>query len=351
MPTPVAPSLPFDGELSSLSLLYSLAALRHSHFLLAVYTHGGWGKEAVEAMLHPVSSSSALSQVEAYRLYMSAFLTRTMVSNAVAQVHGPHLLHLHPHDRLHILNSMASAYSYLGLRRKEAYILREVLATVMDLLVTSRDEFLYTTTKSPPTVNGHTPGLAIQGVKSLPNSPAKRPTGGTVGVRPGMSTEGNAGVLKVVQYVCETYGLDLARVKLMKRGTAEETSNDEQDDLDSSLELFGWPELQIGVVREAVAVAEALPGMVFYSQPMLSSTDASTDYPTVAQYALSTIRTLHPYLSVSEQAHLYATSTRALETARRRGDDRIAAYWAERPVLSIEVTSCVTSIRSAGQLY
>jgi hypothetical protein len=35
----------------------------------------------------------------------------------------------------------------------------------------------------------------------------------------------------------------------------------EEDLVDGFAEPYGWPELQIGVVREAVAVAEALPGM------------------------------------------------------------------------------------------
>ena len=34
----------------------------------------------------------------------------------------------------------------------------------------------------------------------------------------------------------------------------------DDDDLQALQEPFGWPELQIGIVREAIAVAEALPG-------------------------------------------------------------------------------------------
>ena len=40
---------------------------------------------------------------------------------------------------------------------------------------------------------------------------------------------------------------------------------EEEDDFIAHAEPYGWPELQIGIVREAIAVAEALPGMWLFS--------------------------------------------------------------------------------------
>jgi len=85
-----------------------------------------------------------------------------------------------------------------------------------------------------------------------------------VGVREHVITEGNESVLRMVKYVCEVYGVDLTSVKVVgskKDGVEAEQDSHIDDDPDShSTPLFGWPELQVGAVREAVAVAEALPG-------------------------------------------------------------------------------------------
>ncbi|KAJ3779437.1 hypothetical protein GGU10DRAFT_230519, partial [Lentinula aff. detonsa] len=80
-------------------------------------------------------------------------------------------------------------------------------------------------------------------------------------------------------------------------------------------EPFGWPELQIGVVRESVAVAEALP-----------------DFLAVAQYALSSLKTLQEFLEAGDQYHLYSTAARAMQIARRRGIMKAVEYWSGRPV-------------------
>ena len=78
------------------------------------------------------------------------------------------------------------------------------------------------------------------------------------------------------------------------------------------------------------------------------SDEPNADYPTVAQFALSTLKTLHLYLSPAEQSHLYSTSSRALDTARRRGDDRLVEYWAGKPVLSLEVAPYVSERLLSG---
>ena len=39
-----------------------------------------------------------------------------------------------------VLEAMASVYGALGFRRKEAYVLREVLGCIMDLIVCGREE-------------------------------------------------------------------------------------------------------------------------------------------------------------------------------------------------------------------
>ncbi len=184
------------------------------------------------------------------RLTLLTGITRSAISNTLAQAHGPWLLHLGARERILILEHMAAMYGMLGFERKETYILREVLGCVMDLVVCGREE------GGGAKIAGA--GLGIHGVDLGAGS-----NQGTVGIRTNNSTEGNDSVLRVVKHICKAHGIDLDAVKLVDndswRSSASQTAAHD-DELVSFEEPYGWPELQIGIVREAIAVAEALPG-------------------------------------------------------------------------------------------
>lgn len=103
---------------------------------------------------------------------------------------------------------------------------------------------------------------------------AQKSASGTLGIRESEPIEGNESVVKLVKYICKIHGADLGVVNVVEAGpeaisrrhsrTRDEKHDSEappvpEDDLPK--ELIGWPELQIGIVREAIAVAEALPGI------------------------------------------------------------------------------------------
>ena len=178
----------------------------------------------------------------------------------MAQAHGPFLMHLQPRDRLRVLNSLASMYSCIGFRRKEVYILREVLAVVMDMVISSREETL----ASGQDPGGLRPGLGIAGVE-MGHLGAERGVTvapGSVAVRHNLSDEGNDSILKLVKHICEVFGVDLNQVSIAAASEESHGKGDTGDDVDDPRSgHYGWSELQLGVVREAVAVAEALPGL------------------------------------------------------------------------------------------
>jgi hypothetical protein len=163
---------------------------------------------------------------------------------------------------------MAGMYACLGYRRKEAYILREVLGCILDLLVCGREEDGQFRKLNTPIA-----GLGIQGLSLGGSQVGGR---GNVGVRQNESTEGNESVLRLLKYVCRVLGINLDAVRLVEidadwapqaTDDAEgqpsiSSGTDAEDLLDMTPESYGWPELQVGVVREAVAVAEALPGQL-----------------------------------------------------------------------------------------
>jgi hypothetical protein len=149
---------------------------------------------------------------------------------------------------------MASLYACLGYKRKEVYILREVLGCLLDLMVCGREEDGYSHPSSVPV----SAGLGIHNY---------HPGGWeTVGVRVSESAAGNDSILKLLTHVCRVLGIDLEAVTLEKVDHSNlvdrpPSLNDyDEDTIEALREPCGWPELQVGVVREAVAVAEALPG-------------------------------------------------------------------------------------------
>ena len=163
-----------------------------------------------------------------------------------AQAHGPWLLHLGHRERIVILESIAYLYSSLGYRRKEVYILREVVGCIMDLVVCAREQ-PEPALSSGTTVNGEDSGDS-----------------GAVAVKGVERSTGNESVLELVKRICNVHGINLEAVRFVNadaHGTQEEgdVSQDTSSD-DPPEDPYGWPELQIGIIREALSVAEALPG-------------------------------------------------------------------------------------------
>ncbi|PPQ83346.1 hypothetical protein CVT25_003985 [Psilocybe cyanescens] len=315
-----------DGEQmhSLLAYLFCGCVLRQSALLFSVWSSKGWGPLAFTIMLQSgpkpqlpptLSSDEKDSWLILERLSSITGITRASISAVLSQLHGPWLLHLGQRERIAILETMASFYSCLGYQRKEAYVLREVLGCILDLMVCGREEDGF----SQPTAQSA--GLGIHNVHPIVGG-----NWGSVGVRISESSAGNESVLRLLKYICKVLGINLEAVGLVEEtkkhisDSPPSLSDYDEDIIEELREPCGWPELQVGVVREAVAVAEALP-----------------DFPTVAQFALSSLKTLQSVLTSGDQYHLYSTASRALVTARRRGDSRAVEYWSGRPIVSMSI--------------
>jgi hypothetical protein len=119
-------------------------------------------------------------------------------------------------------------------------------------------------------------GLGIRGIDFGDKSPGTER--GSVGVRANDSVEGNESILRLLKYVCRVLGIDLEAVKLVNADSDKQSAADEEEEsrstvpplqlddeiLDATRDIYGWPELQVGVVREAIAVAESLPGKMLH---------------------------------------------------------------------------------------
>lgn len=261
----------FEPNHFYLAYLYSTAALRQASLFFSIWSAKGWGPLAFTAMLQPgsnpylpptLSSSEHNTPLNLERLSVVTGISRSMIAGFLAQAHGPWLLHLGPSERLAVLETMAGIYACLGYKRKEAYVLREVLGCIMDLLVCGREE---NRNMSKSSASPGSAGLGIRGASFGERNGASAERG-TVGIRHNDSIEGNDSILRLLKYVCRVLGIDLEAVKLLDPSGDGGKSDDiqlDEDVLEIPEEVYGWPELQIGVIREAIAVAESLPGLCF----------------------------------------------------------------------------------------
>jgi hypothetical protein len=252
-----------DAQMSLIAYLFTSCVTRHTMLLLHIWAAKGWGPLAFAAMLAPgpspalpptLSGSHPPSLVHLERLTAVTGITRHDISTVLGEGHGPWLLHIGPRQRVAALEAMAGIYACLGYKRKEAYVLREVLGCIMDLVVVGREDPAERDRRASMSISG-TQGLGIQGVPGV--------GAGTLGVRDNEGKDGNDSILRIVKYVCKVHGIDLEAVKLLESAPEQKEDDagegaDEEEETDPT--PFGWPELQVGIVREALAVAEALPG-------------------------------------------------------------------------------------------
>ncbi|KAJ3920291.1 transport protein Trs120 or TRAPPC9 TRAPP II complex subunit-domain-containing protein [Lentinula edodes] len=259
-----------------LSYLYYCCVLRHTSLLFAIWSAKGWGPLVFTTMLQPgptpylpptLSHSESTTWANVERLSSMSGIPWTTISSLLAQVHGAWLLHLGPRERVSVLEAIASTYSCLDYRRKESYILREVLGCILDLIVCGREE------------DAHT-DMRLFGNKE------------NVGIRLNESSDRNESILKLLKHVCKVLGVNLDAIQILDDNNDPKNHLEADDDSDVYREPFGWPELQIGVVRESVAVAEALP-----------------DFLAVAQYALSSLKALQEFLEPGDQYYLFNCCT------------------------------------------
>ena len=138
------------------------------------------------------------------------------------------------------------------MKRREGMFARERLATLVDLMVDARQRSVVQ------------PNLDEQGAGS----------GGEVGVRMGAGKDGNEAVLRVLKGVLEGLGVDLeegegvwdiegeGEARRMDVGRASSAVEGGDEGGSGGRGRFGWPELQLRAMRDAIGIAEVLPGSV-----------------------------------------------------------------------------------------
>ena len=117
------------------------------------------------------------------------------------------------------------------------------------------------------------------------------------------------GVMAAFERACSVMGIDLLPLVHPK-------------DQMEIIPRFGWSELQVEVMKEGIAIAEALP-----------------EYSSIIRLCTSALCHLHMYINGPSQAHLAKMYSAALATVRRRGLDfsGVGRWLPGKMVLSMEI--------------
>lgn len=243
-----------------ISRLYTACALRHARFLLAIWSAGGFGQEALDTTVRPaLLPMPRLYPPPEYpfrkrvlmKLSTMSRVARVSVSTIAMRAHGPWLRALPVDVQLQVLVTLVGVHRLLGLERREAVLAREVVAVVVAMIADTR---IFGNRLDAP-IFGNAAGRDNLASQLVGDSVEARNAGlglisastGTVTTMTKETGEGNQAVLHLVQRILDVFGLDLSNM----------TGDGQPIEVPIR---YGWAELQVAMLREAIAAAETLPG-------------------------------------------------------------------------------------------
>jgi len=301
-----------------LAYLYATLCLRISHFVLLIFAAGGWGSIALSSLMthtlprsfpplreagdEPAHGRSRRSQLQ--QLAIQSQLSRSSVLGHAEAALGPYRRALTKAEQLAVHVEVVWLARWLEMERKEAAATRQVVKLLANVLAEGREETQRVTRAG--SANSTTFGSASQGVA----------------IRRREMTEGNLGVMELIERVCSAFGIKLVDFEGEKNPTVTQAAKEVDE------ARFGWPEMQVAVMKEAIAVAEALP-----------------DHPSVVRLCVSALNSLHGFLTPGNQSYLAKLYPQAMNTIRRRAIDFDGIPWwlPGRIILSVEVASLPAS--------
>lgn len=279
---------------------------------------------------------AALSKASGVERHEIAAPTSLALSHSVSA--------LKPPDQISILCSLANIYGCVGFLRREAYLLRQLQASVVSLLARA----LILHPREPTTLTrilGQIRGSEHAVLGTLVSQT----------ITSGLS-EGADAVLILALQICETYGINvdveplkniplhhilsraamtgkttatgeplLKRSERANRGTTSGTQSQDasrSDTLSREDSLFGWADLQVALLKDTICVAEMLQ-----------------DHVSMAFFAAILVRDYHEILSGEEQQSLIRGLMRCVTTARWRDARELEVfYWGpSEPLASLEL--------------
>ena len=239
-----AANLDNGEDYTALTFAFVTATLRQATLLVNVWS--GNDPTSIPHLHQSVNLSGRNSDTQLNRLSTRTGVPRSEIAMLLSQSHGPWLLHLHPRERLEIFRYMANAYLFIGYRRKQVYILRELISCIMDSMVHRKEEYPTKTNESVLSPNAY--GEYFRSAQS-----------DAIGVREVGDTQGNESVLQLVRYACMVHGIDLNTVCFTNDS---EVAREQEKSPTRAMVVRQWTEIQEFLIKEALVVAEFLPGLL-----------------------------------------------------------------------------------------
>ncbi|TXT13431.1 hypothetical protein VHUM_00798 [Vanrija humicola] len=309
-----------------LAYLYSSLCLRISHFVLLIFAAGGWGSIALSSLIsHTMPRSfpplpenpSDLSALRKRRLLLNqlasqSHLTRTSILGHAEAALGAYKRAMTKTEQLATYVEVVWIARWLDLERKEAAATRQLASLLVQVITEGREESkrLASQLSTDTDVGKDDSGIGL----GLPGS-----SNDSRSLRRRESAEGNASIISLFERACHVFGVDLLSLDVEpKIPTIIQTGRE------ADTPSFGWPDLQVELLKEGIAMVEALP-----------------DHAAVIRFCLSALKALHTHLTPSNQSQLVKLYPKALSIIRRRAIDFDGIPWwiPGRIVLSVEISS------------
>ncbi|KAG2221446.1 hypothetical protein INT45_005251 [Circinella minor] len=289
------------------SLIYAETSIKMARFLLTIYANDGWSDKVlnllIQGKLTDDTSADALIGPQRFMMiedtvkHKESGIPRHEISGWVTKAWTARLDDLSLVDQINIMTQMSSVLNAIGYHRKSAWLMYESVNRMLPLLIQSRATL------------------------ASSRDQTKKDYG-----------KNDDGILQVLKRICEVYGLGERNVHdggaLGALHGQEDGLNIQKDVEDGGVRgavakeqlRFGWPMLQIDILRQCIAIAEALP-----------------DYGAVLYYTTVLLKNLYQYISKDEQIRLATSIQRIVAMGKRVGQvESNVNYWGVNIVSNIE---------------
>ncbi|ODN75626.1 hypothetical protein L198_08156 [Cryptococcus wingfieldii CBS 7118] len=333
--TPTDPSEVGTGE-GLLSLLYAGLALKISHFVLLIWASGGWGSIALSYLVThtlprsfppPLTQQPTITSTSRRKHARDLLLlsSQSQISRQSIFAHaetalGPYHKAMTMLERLAVNEEAVWLARWLGLERKEAGVTREVVKLLAGVVVENRQEMNSRALAPSPRTSMVSGAQESASLGLGLGMPVKSQA---VAVRRKESTEGNAGIVALFERAAGIMGINLLpsfpSSALPHRSIL---GIQDTDDEEHFKRRFGWPELQVEMIKEGIAVMESLPS-----------------HPAIVKLCLTALNDLSDSLNSQSQAILAKMYPAALAIVRRRGlETGVVPWWVPgKIVMSLEI--------------
>ncbi|KAF7727378.1 hypothetical protein EC973_007621 [Apophysomyces ossiformis] len=278
-------------------LVYVEACAKLSRFLLTVHMNGGWN-DHVLSLLVQGKVQDASNEKHQQRMPTGTPLTclksgikKYDIAEWVMKIWAIELDDLILMDQINLLTYMATVLSTIGYHRKSAWMMYECVNRMLPLLIQSRATLASARDQS------------------------KKPVG-----------KSDDGILEVMRRICEVFGIgernvhDGGALEASHGGSEKTKETGVRGAVAKELVRFGWPALQIDILRQCIAIAEALP-----------------DYASMLYYTTVLLKNMYQHISKEEQMRLASSIQRIVAMGKRTGQvESNVNYWGVNIVQSIE---------------